>query len=220
MDQYEPLQQKKVHEFQTQQQNQQMNPLFQNALAEQQLGNQQAGNLKKDREKVARNMPETLQEKKEKAGKAATPFTPEMDRQLEVIVRDKEKSSSYYQPILKLSRTLLQKDLTDEAKVDLFRQLMESMTFYLNHHAETESGSQSDRRRALCQRTIKGSMLFVAQAPPEYAIALKEGLQKLTGSERDAITNMESKELKKGFLDYLNDDGTEENPEDNPEKNS
>lgn len=219
MEQYEDLKQRQITEFhaseqmqQQQQQQQQMNPFLQKAMMDHVMENQQQskGNLQKDREKVAENMPEKLQEKKTTQ---ATPFTPEMNKQLEVIIRDKENASAYYQPILKLARQLLQPDLEDGGKVALFQDLMTNMTFYLNHHAETETAALSEKRRALCQRTIKGAMLFVPQAPPEYAVALKEGLQKLSGSERDAIMKMDGKELRRGFLDYL-DEGREENPND------
>ena len=215
MEQYEELQKRQVTEFhveqqQQQQPQQQMDPLLQNAMMEQAQQQQTKGNLQRDRERVAENMPETL---KEKTSKEATPFSPEMTKQLEVIIRDKGNASAYYQPIQKLSRALLQPDLTDEAKVGLFQELMVSMTFYLNHHAETETAALSEKRRALCQRTIKGAMLFVPQAPAEYSIALKEGIQKLSGSEKEAIIKMDAKELRKGFLEYL-DEGTEGNPQD------
>lgn len=224
MEQFEDLQHRQVTEFKVeqqqeqQQQQQQMNSFLQQQMMEQQMKDQQQEkrSLRKDRDEVSKNMPEKLKEKK--ASTAATPFSPEMNRQLEVIIRDKENASAYYQPILKLSRMLLATDLEEGGKVELFGKLMENMTFYLNHHAETESPDLAERRRALCQRTIKGSMLFVAQAPPEYALALKEGLQKLSGSEREAIVNMQSEELKKGFLDYLNE-ASGENPEDeDPDK--
>ncbi len=224
MDQYEDLQKRQVTEFKTaeqtqqQQQQQQMNPFLQKAMMDQTMENQQQskGTLQKDREKVAENMPETLQEQKDKEKKKtqpATPFSLEITKQLQVIIRDKENASAYYQPILKLSRALLKPDLTEEAKVSLFQELMVSMTFYLNHHAETETASLADRRRALCRRTIKGAMLFVAQAPEEYTFALKDGIQKLSGSEKEAIVNMDAKELRKGFLEFL-DEATEENPDD------
>lgn len=218
MEQYEELQKRPVTEFhveeqQQQQQQQQTNPALQKAMMEQiqQQQQQSKGDLQMHREKVAENMPETLKEKK--ATTPATPFSPEITKQLEVIIRDKENASAYYQPIQKLSRLLLAPDLTDAAKVDLFQELMTSMTFYLNHHAETETASLSEKRRALCQRTIKGAMLFVPQAPAEYSVALKEGLQKLSGSEKEAIVKMDTKELRRGFLEYL-DEMTEETPQD------
>ncbi len=213
MEQYEELQKRQVTEFHVEeQQQQQMNPLLQKAMMEQaqQQQQQSKSDLQQVREKVAENMPETL---KEKTNQAATPFSPEMTKQLEVIIRDKENASAYYQPILKLSRALLQPDLAEAGKVELFQELMVSMTFYLNHHAETETASLAERRRALCQRTIKGAMLFVPQAPPEYSVALKEGIQKLSGSEKEAIVNMDAKELRRGFLEYL-EEMTEGNPED------
>ncbi len=214
MEQYEELQKRQITEFhveeQQPQQQQQMNPFLQKTMMDQVLQQQSKSELQKGREKVAENMPKTLKEKK---GKEATPFSPEITKQLEVIVRDKGNASAYYQPIQKLSRTLLAPDLTDEAKVSLFQELMVAMTFYLNHHAETETASLADKRRALCRRTIKGAMLFVPQAPAEYSIALKEGIQKLSGSEKEAIVNMDAKELRRGLLDYL-DEGTEGNPAD------
>ena len=211
MEQYEDLKHRQVTEFhageqmqQQEQQQQQSNPYLQKMMMDQVMEQQQQskGDLQKDRQAVAANMPEKLEEKK---SQAATPFSPEMTKQLEVIIRDKGNASSYYQPILKLSRQLLQPDLTEEGKVELFQELMTSMTFYLNHHSETETGSLAERRRSLCQRTIKGAMLFVAQAPPEYGVALKEGTQKLMGSERDAIIKMDAKELRKGFMEYLDE---------------
>lgn len=221
MEQYEDLKQRQITEFQAsqqmqqeQQQQQQVNPFLQKAMMDQATENQQQtkGDLQKVREKVEENMPETLKEKK---ATQATPFSPEMSKQLEVIVRDKGNASAYYQPIQKLARLLLQPDLDEEGKVSLFQDLMTSMTFYLNHHAETETASLSAKRRALCQRTIKGAMLFVPQAPAEYGVALKEGIQKLSGSEKEAIVNMDAKELRRGFLDYL-DEGTENPDEDEP----
>ena len=96
MEQYEELQKRQITEFhveeQQPQQQQQMNPFLQKTMMDHVLQQQSKSELQKGREKVAENMPKTLKEKK---GKEATPFSPEITKQLENHVEEMFDSDSF-----------------------------------------------------------------------------------------------------------------------------